>query len=222
MKLADKYRAVMRQVARPITMASGWFSGRWRLWLDRRVPPQRSVRLHQRNVFIFPPASGIAFLTLVVLLVLMGINYQNSLVFALAFLLFSLFTIAIAHTFRNLSGMALQAHGASPVFAGDPAMVTLHITGGARRHHAVQVSYPGEQPQHFDLDDKPETRLRVPVPTLRRGWLDVGRLLIESSWPLGLLRTWAWIDLDQRVLVYPAPLPGGVTGANGCVSRWRW
>lgn len=185
-------------------------TGRWRAWLDRRVPPRRIVRLTQKNVFIFPPQSGLGFVLLVVLLVLGAINYQNSLVFALAFLLASLFAVTIGHTFRNLAGLEIEAAGAAPVFVGEHALFTLRIARtGSRRHHAVRIGAPGETVQLFDLDEETELRIRVPVLADHRGWLDPGRLRIETTWPLGLLRAWTWIDADQRALVYPRPLAGG-------------
>jgi uncharacterized protein (DUF58 family) len=44
------------------------------------------------------------------------------------------------------------------------------------------------------------------VPVGKRGWFSPGRLLLESTYPLGLLRCWTWIDLDLYALVYPQPL----------------
>ena len=44
------------------------------------------------------------------------------------------------------------------------------------------------------------------MPAKTRGWLDPGRLLIETQYPLGLLRAWTWVDLGARGLVYPQPL----------------
>lgn len=38
------------------------------------------------------------------------------------------------------------------------------------------------------------------------GWLNPGRLLIETFYPLGLLRAWTWVDLEGRALVYLEPL----------------
>ncbi|MEE9254876.1 MAG: hypothetical protein V3U43_08070, partial [Pseudomonadales bacterium] len=67
---------------------------RWlKSWLDRRFPPSRTVTLDRRNVFIFPTREGFAFGLLLLLLLLGAINYQNTLVFAFAFLLASLFVI---------------------------------------------------------------------------------------------------------------------------------
>jgi uncharacterized protein (DUF58 family) len=184
--------------------------GRWRSWLDRRIPPRRIVVLNQSNIFIFPPQQGLGFVLLIVLLILGGINYQNSLVFGLAFLLASLFAVTIGHTFRNLAAMEIEAAGVAPVFVGEHALFTLRIARrGRRAHHAIRVGWPGEPAQTIDLDGETEVRVRIPVPADHRGWLDPGRFRIETYWPLGLLRAWTWVDVDQRGLVYPAPLAGG-------------
>jgi uncharacterized protein (DUF58 family) len=36
--------------------------------------------------------------------------------------------------------------------------------------------------------------------------LHPGRLLIESGYPLGLLRVWTWVDPDMPALIYPKPI----------------
>ena len=46
-------------------------------------------------------------------------------------------------------------------------------------------------------------------PPRRRGWLDVPRLRISTTRPLGLVRAWAYVWPEQPLLVYPAPEPHG-------------
>lgn len=41
----------------------------------------------------------------------------------------------------------------------------------------------------------------------RRGRLELGRVTVSSSYPLGLFRAWAYVDLRMRCLVYPRPAP---------------
>lgn len=77
-------------------------SERFNRWLNRRMPPANSITLNQRKIFILPTRQGLIFALLVCAMVMAGINYQNSLVFALAFLLASLFMVAMLHTYRNL------------------------------------------------------------------------------------------------------------------------
>lgn len=184
--------------------------GRWRAWLSRRVPATRRVVLHRSNVFIFPSRTGFAFVGLIALLILAAINYQNSMVFGMAFLLASTLTLAIGHTFRNLSGLTIEAVDVRPVFAGEHAEFGMRlIRATPRGHHALWLGWPGGISQNVDLDEESEQRLHLPFLAARRGWLNPGRLRLETTWPLGLLRAWTWLDLDQVALVYPHPLLAG-------------
>ncbi len=193
--------------------------GRWRVWLDRRIPAARNVRLHRGNVFIFPSRAGFAFLGLVSLLVLAAINYQNSMVFGLAFLLASTFALTIGHTYRNLAGLEIAAAGVRPVFAGEHAEfgVILRRNPGSG-HHALWLGWPGEIPQNVDLDEELEQRVRIPARARHRGWFDPGRLRLETTWPLGLLRAWTWLDLAQHALVYPRPVDSGIPQRSASAS----
>ena len=53
--------------------------------------------------------------------------------------------------------------------------------------------------------------LALQVPAARRGWLPLGRVTLETRYPLGLLRAWSYVQPDVKALVYPrpddAPLP---------------
>jgi uncharacterized protein (DUF58 family) len=43
------------------------------------------------------------------------------------------------------------------------------------------------------------------VPAPRRGWMPMGRVMLETRFPLGLFRAWSYIEPDARCLVYPRP-----------------
>src|SRR2546426_418978 len=43
------------------------------------------------------------------------------------------------------------------------------------------------------------------VPAQRRGWLPLGRVLLETRFPLGMFRAWSYVEPDARCLVYPKP-----------------
>ena len=93
---------------------SAWYER----WLNQRVPVERAVTLDQRRVFIFPDRAGLVFLAMLAVMLIAAINYQNNMAFALTFLLFSLFIVAILHTFSNLSGLRIEALRGQPTFAG--------------------------------------------------------------------------------------------------------
>lgn len=175
-------------------------------WLDRRIPPAASVRLAQRSIFILPTAVGIAFLVAVLLMLLAAINYQNSLAYAVSFLLGSVFAVSLLHTWRNLAGLRLQAGHVHSVFAGEQAHPWVHLESGGRAHQAVALAWPGQMPELADVPARGACEVELTLPSERRGWLRPPRLRVESRFPLGLFVAWSWVDLDLAVLVYPKPV----------------
>lgn len=183
------------------------FAGRWQRWLARRIPPARSITLDQRRIFIFPSRAGLWFLAVLALMLVAAINYQNNMAFALVFFLFALFIVAILHTFANLAGLQLDAQRALPVFAGDTAEFDILLRRTPKRRHvSVQLGWSGQPDTTVSLLDQEQVVAKIFHATQKRGWLKPGRLLVQSVYPLGLLRAWTWVDLDQRALVYPRPL----------------
>lgn len=181
---------------------------RWSRWLARRIPAAASVRLNQRRIFILPTRVGAAFGAALVLMLLVGINYQNSLAYGLTFLLASVFIVAILHTYRNLAGLVLKAGGGGAVFVGEQATFRVRLESQGRAHQAVGLGWPPAELQLGDVPAKGQVAQDLPVPARVRGWLRPGRLRVESRFPLGLLVAWSWVDLDQAVLVYPRPEEG--------------
>ncbi len=43
------------------------------------------------------------------------------------------------------------------------------------------------------------------VPAAQRGWLALGRVMLETRFPLGLFRAWSFVEPEARCLVYPRP-----------------
>lgn len=182
---------------------------RFNRWLEARIPPSRQITLSQRNIFIFPTRTGFAFAALLVLLILGAINYQASLVYGMAFLLGSLFLVTILYTFRNLSGLQLEVTEQRPAFVGEALPFNIRVTRprGAPRE-GVQLGWPGSVHQWAELYDTQSHVVSLFVQAERRGYLNPGRLLVETYFPLGLLRAWTWVDLSAQGLVYPKPIFG--------------
>ena len=187
-----------------------FFSGRrFSRWLDRRIPPSPEITLTQKNVFIFPTKTGFAFGGLIVLLILGAINYQASLVYGAAFLLGSLFLVTILYTFRNLSGLTLELVGARPGFVGEDLEISLRVSRPeGRAREGIQLGWPDGIMQWAELSEQATDTVRLYVVAEARGYHNPGRLLVETYYPLGLLRAWTWVDLDVSALVYPRPIFG--------------
>jgi uncharacterized protein (DUF58 family) len=188
----------------------GFFHSRLQAWLKKRVPPQSSVVLTSRNIFIFPSKAGFVFLLFVMLLWLLATNYENNLVFALTYLLISLFIVSILHTYSNLSGLQLSLVGNHPAYREeDVAFELLVEKHNSRAYENIILSWPSSSPAVINLAGQDQQRVTLHVPAQRRGLLSPGRLLVETRYPLGLLRAWSWLDLNASALVFPAPVKAG-------------
>lgn len=195
-------------------------------WLDRRIPASSRVTLDRRRIFIFPSKVGFFFLVALLVMLVAAINYENNMSYALTFLLATLFVISVLHTYANLSGLALQRVEGGSGFPGDVLAFPLHLHGADRNRYGLVIRWRDR------LLGDAETRLDVLRGTAceavlyaradRRGRFLPGRLLVESSYPLGLLRCWTWVDLALSATVYPLPRrnpPAGERMASGNQSR---
>jgi uncharacterized protein (DUF58 family) len=193
---------------------------RVRRWSLSRFPRRRSVTLTQKRIYILPTGAGMAFLLLLTLLLLLAINYENNLAYALTFLLASLFVVSILHTYGNLAGLQVTALSGQNCFRGEYAGFTLQLrAAGGREHEQLTLCWEEGPPQTVDLTEQRMVQVELACPAARRGRLDPGPLRLETRFPLGLFRAWTWLDTGLSALVYPAPepcrLPAGGTGGEG-------
>nr|WP_245635101.1 DUF58 domain-containing protein [Marinobacterium profundum] len=212
-------------------MSERWsrrLGARARRWALGRHAPARSLTLTQKRIFIFPTKAGLWFLFAALVILLLGINYENNLVYAVSFVLLSLFVVSILHTYSNLAGLTITALSAKPCLVGENAEFELLLRAGRRRNYeALQLSWVDQTPVSCDLIDDSERRVRLYAQAVERGWWRPGALLIETLYPLGLLRAWTWLETDLQALAYPRPIEGGLlpqglgSGERGSVASGR-
>lgn len=186
-------------------------------WLERRSPKAAKVRLNQRQIFILPTPSGWVYLAMVFAIFIGGINYSNSLILVVSFLLVSLFLVAILHTYANLAGVHVSVKRHGNAFAGEQALIPLQLSaelhqrgkgaGGYRQHASLRLLWGDCRPVMVDLLDTPQANALMLHPVNRRGLYMPPRLRIESQYPLGLLCAWSSLAMDCQCLVYPRPKP---------------
>ncbi len=180
---------------------------RFRQWVNRRIPPAREITLDQRRIFIFPSRAGFFFGCSLLVMLVAAINFENNLSYGLTFLLATLFIVATLHTYANLSGLTIRALRAEPAFAGQQSDFHLMIERTKQRdHYALHLKWPTSSETLISLVADDSVKVQLHMAVAHRGWFTPGRLLLESNYPLGLLRCWTWLDLDLHALVYPRPL----------------
>lgn len=183
---------------------------RFRRWLDHRIPAAREVTLDQRRIFIFPSRQGFAFLGVVAGILVAAVNYENNMVYGVAFLLIAVFVTTIMHTYGNLSGLVVRATHTKAAFAGEDAEFNIALCRQHKRvYHGLVIGWPQGSVLVENLLQGTERSIRLFVKTQQRGRMHPGRLHIETFYPMGFLRAWTWVDLDMHCIVYPKPVFAG-------------
>lgn len=172
-----------------------------------QAPERGTVVLSHRRVYIVPAHLGALFTATVLILVVGSINYALSLGFALAFMLAGMGLAGMVHTARNLARIAVSVGRAEPVFAGEAAQFRLYLDGrSAFDRPAILARHVASGAQLVvDIPSGGAAEIVLGVPAPRRGWLPLGRVMLETRFPLGLFRAWSYIEPEARCLVYPRP-----------------
>lgn len=191
---------------------------RWRRWVHKRIPRSDTQRFVQRNIFILPTGAGVVFAFLLVIMLLTGINYQNSLIYLMTFLLGAVFVAAMHQTHRNLSGLELTLIKAGEGFAGDDIPFTLRAAAPDENAAAIQLSTTGRHLEYQNVLAGEPVDLVLLVKSSARGYLGMEQLRVETRFPFGLLSAWSWMRPVAAGVVYPrpvAPPDKGMPTANG-------
>ncbi len=176
-------------------------------WLDERFPESSQVTLNIKRIFIIPTLiSGAVFIALGILL-LMAINFQNSLIYGLAFWLLALIVISIFFTYRNLSGVTFKAVQSNPCFAGEKAVFELEVScSESQKKSAISVGWKNQDLAKVDLQDHHNVRIKLSHETTRRGIFKPDKLSIFTVYPIGLVVAWSYAVLGMQSIVYPEPI----------------
>jgi len=165
-----------------------------------------TITLNQKRIYILPSRSGLILAVVLFAMLLGAINYNNSLAYALTFLLISVTTVSILHTWRNLYKLQINIGECPPVHKGAMIQVPIAVNNpDTYQHLAIKLAWPGQEPTHIDLKPKEQHWVQLTTPAIQRGYQTIGKLVIYSRYPLGLFQAWGNLYFDARCLVYPTP-----------------
>lgn len=181
-----------------------FINSRFDSFLEKRMPSHHHQRLTHRNVFILPSKFGVGFIFFLVLLFLLGTNYQNNLIIFLSYLMTSLFITAMLYSFLNISGVAITAQGHYRGMAGDD--ITIPITVETKRKRYAYQCHFEQSSRVFSGDIVEPQVIHLPVTFEQRGCYSLSRLTISSVYNFGLFYCWSKLKFDIGILVYPRPL----------------
>jgi uncharacterized protein (DUF58 family) len=170
-------------------------------------PEAAPVELRQGRIYILPTLPGLAFAGVLVIMLIASINYGISLGYAFTFLLGGIGIASALFAFRNLFRLSIRYGKAEPAFSGGNVVFHLLIDNfEQRRRPALCLIGNGKQGEtRFDLLPGVCSEILLALPAERRGVLPMGRTVIETRWPLGLVRAWSVIVPNMEALVFPKP-----------------
>ncbi|MCQ9326208.1 DUF58 domain-containing protein [Neisseria dentiae] len=163
-----------------------------------------------------PTRLGVGLAVTVVLLWLVGLNYQVNLAYAAAFWLAGFLLVSVLLNLRQLSALQITADMPAEVFAGGHAVLELAAAGDTRRRWLWLCSEndfanPRTPPAklwrawHIGSDGLPVFQWHIPA--VMRGYLRIPPLRVASVAPFGVSMVqcvWRW---PGEAVVFPAPLP---------------
>jgi hypothetical protein len=203
----------------------------WNKWLNKRIPAATQHHLNHYNIFIFPAKFGLLFLSLCVLLFLLGTNYQNNLMLLLCYFLLALFLVNLLASYINFARIDLKIGKCPEVFVGDNLHIPLwlnanndgnyltasstiatkgllHFKFQANKLKSTKKTKAKHDQQNTYVDADAFTNpINLSQKCHQRGKLTLSRVTVESFYPLGLYRCWTHLAFTHQITVFPKPLP---------------
>lgn len=188
---------------------------------DRSLPTVSGRSPAVRDLLWRPTRMGVGLAVMVILLWLVGVNYQVNLAYAAAFWLAGFAAVAVLMNLRQLLGMKIDVEMPKEVFAGGQAHLLLTAEDNRRArwlwlcNEEEWQQKPSESTiwQTWQIDETGSCRFEWHVPARWRGYLRVPSLRTASVAPFGLCMVqcvWHW---PSDAVVYPAPLPHDIPEA---------
>lgn len=181
-------------------------SKRVQRWVNRRLPRSDVQTFSQKNIFILPTGAGVVYGILLLVMLITGINYQNSLIYLVTFLLGAVFVAAMHQTHRNLAGLQVALIQPGEGVAGDEVPFRLRATAGRDEAISIVISCEDSMLGAAHIGAGASRDLSLPVPSVFRGYLRPERIRVETRFPFGLLKAWSWIRPASSGIVFPQPV----------------
>ena len=190
-------------LARPVRR---FFQKHFERWLARRIPSQPEHQLNSSNIMIYPTRFGLAYLGFVVLVFLLGTNYQNNIILLFSYLLASLFISVMLHSFYNFSQLRFYSVAKQQGYAEQPLYFVIKITT-EKTHYDINAHFTDKalnsQVEKIELCQQGSHELRLVYKTLQRGKHWLGRVTVFSEYSLGLFKSKSILDFGHYAIIYP-------------------
>lgn len=177
------------------------------LWMLRgRRSEALPIEVPQRRVYIVPTREGLGFAALLIAMLIASLNYNLALGFLLSFSLAGIAQVCLLRTHRNLNGLILASARSANAHQGGVLGFALVFADRAQRaREALELIDAKGYRQGFSITAGGFAQVDLALTARRRGRQSLGRIRIETRFPLGLFRAWTLLEPDVCAWVYPSP-----------------
>ena len=178
-----------------------------RRFFAKRARARLPVVLDRKRIFILPTKFGFLFALLLLALLIGSINYNNNLGFFLTFLLASTGFVSIFHTYVNLQGLEISRIEAEEMFAGDPVTLKVSCSSQSRPFREIRLGFDDSlaSAPGLCLEAGMVRTVRITGGHARRGIWTFPRIVVHTTYPLGLFRAWSNLAFRGTYTVFPCP-----------------
>lgn len=182
-------------------------------WI-RQISDRRRVRGHWPvivrggNVLILPTRFGLLAAASLLVLLLIAINYQNSSVFLLCFLLAATgWTVMIA-AHRQLTRLSLRRISIPLAEEGSEPTIQIRLEDIAgRQRYGLMLSIQSAISEISTILPRSDQNICLALPRLSRGHYQFEEITLHNEYPFGLFHAWTRISQHAELFVYPKAVP---------------
>jgi uncharacterized protein (DUF58 family) len=191
-----------------VNSIKNYFREKFELWLARRVPKNDHHQLNSGNIMIYPTRFGLSYLSFIILVFLLGTNYQNNIILLFSYLLASLFISVMLHSFYNFTKLRFQSVSKQQGYAGDTLYFPISIMAD-KTHFDINIHFTNKElnsPSVTILQcvNKNQT-YKLAFNPIKRGVQLLGRVTVFSEYSLGLFKSKAVLDFGHHAIIFPKP-----------------
>lgn len=181
----------------------------WNTWIDKRIPKGESQTVVSHAIYVLPTGFGWAYGFMVFSLFLSAINYQISAIFLLTFLLAIVGLMSAWEAHANLNQLQLRFLNLDDAECGKPVPLVVYIKPHQTARFSIELQTT--MTSFFRLDKIPIEGMEctLTIPTTQRGFFQLPRITLSTTYPFGLFRTWSYIRFEKDYYVYPKTIDPG-------------
>ncbi|ENW15597.1 DUF58 domain-containing protein [Acinetobacter haemolyticus] len=170
-------------------------------WVSKRFQVEQSKTFLQKDVLVFIHTHGLLYIVLILITFIAGINYANNLILGLCFLMSAILCISFYLTFKQLYGLHVELITAEVGQVGQVLTLKLNFKQPTKTNRYLQIQWQQQQ-QLFYLNQTQQS-IELAFFPQQRGIYQFDAIKIYSTYPLGLVRAWTYLNLMEKVWIAP-------------------